>query len=142
MDTVLGRIFGTAGCILGILSFQLPFALIPLVKLVASREVMGELAARGWVRRGAVGCSVAVVAANVFLMSGMLFGGLDGSPAGVLAGLAAALFLLGYLAAMGYIAWKKVTFKLSAVNGARWAEVGSKADAEGLLAGGAEDSAL
>ena len=130
-----------------ILSIQLPFALIPLVKLVACREVMGELAARGWVRRGAVGCSVAVVAANVFLMSGMLFGGLDGSPAGVLAGLAAALFLLGYLAAMGYIAWKKVTFKLSAINGARWAEVGSKADAEGatpdgpLLAGG-EDSAL
>ena len=106
-----------------ILSIQLPFALIPLVKLVASREVMGELAARGWVRRGAIGCSVAVVAANVFLMSGMLFGGLDGSPAGVLAGLAAALFLLGYLAAMGYIAWKKVTFKLSAVNGARWAQI-------------------
>ena len=51
-----------------ILSFQLPFAIIPLVQFTSDRRRMGAFASPGWLKALAWTCAVAVIGLNVVLM--------------------------------------------------------------------------
>jgi manganese transport protein len=51
-----------------VLSFGIPFALVPLVMLTSSREVMGTHANGAAARVAAWGCAALIVALNVFLL--------------------------------------------------------------------------
>jgi manganese transport protein len=51
-----------------VLSFGIPFALVPLVMLTSRREVMGEYANRGLTRIAAWGCALTISGLNVFLL--------------------------------------------------------------------------
>jgi manganese transport protein len=52
-----------------ILSFQLPFAIIPLVHSTSDRRRMGEFASRGWLKILAWGCAGVVVGLNVVYLA-------------------------------------------------------------------------
>ena len=51
-----------------ILSFQLPFAIIPLVQFTSDRRLMGEFASRGWVKALAWSCALLVISLNGYLI--------------------------------------------------------------------------
>ncbi|HKI36440.1 MAG TPA: Nramp family divalent metal transporter [Gemmataceae bacterium] len=51
-----------------VLSFQLPFAIVPLVHFTSDRGRMGEFASRGWLKSLAWACGVAVVGLNAVLI--------------------------------------------------------------------------
>ncbi|HTU17462.1 MAG TPA: Nramp family divalent metal transporter [Gemmataceae bacterium] len=51
-----------------ILSFQLPFAIIPLVQLTSDRRRMGELANSTWMKASAWLCAAVVVGLNIVLI--------------------------------------------------------------------------
>ncbi|CAN5143518.1 Nramp family divalent metal transporter [soil metagenome] len=51
-----------------VLSFGIPFALIPLVRLTAQRSLLGESANRWWTTALAVVCAVLLIALNVTLL--------------------------------------------------------------------------
>jgi manganese transport protein len=51
-----------------VLSFQLPFAIVPLVHFTSDRERMGEFASRGWLKSLAWGCGALVVGLNAVLI--------------------------------------------------------------------------
>jgi manganese transport protein len=50
------------------LSFQLPFAIIPLIKFTKDKTMMGELANKQWVTNLAIVCAVIIIALNVLLL--------------------------------------------------------------------------
>jgi manganese transport protein len=52
-----------------VLSFQLPFAVWPLIRLTSDRHIMGAYANGLWVKAAAWGTFLAVTAANVWLLS-------------------------------------------------------------------------
>jgi len=58
-----------------VLSFGIPFALIPLVMLTSRKDVMGTHVNRSLTRRAAWGCALAISALNVFLLYQQMFGG-------------------------------------------------------------------
>ncbi len=51
-----------------VLSFQLPFAIVPLIHFTSDRRRMGEFASRGSLKALAWGCGVAVVGLNAVLI--------------------------------------------------------------------------
>jgi manganese transport protein len=51
-----------------VLSFQLPFAIVPLVQFTSDRRRMGQFANRGWVRILAWACTVEVIGLNSVLI--------------------------------------------------------------------------
>jgi manganese transport protein len=51
-----------------VLSFGIPFALVPLVMIAAKREVMGELVNPGWLTALAGAIAALIIALNVFLL--------------------------------------------------------------------------
>jgi manganese transport protein len=51
-----------------VLSFQLPFAIVPLVQFTSNHATMGEFANRGWVKGLAWGCALVVVGLNGVLI--------------------------------------------------------------------------
>jgi manganese transport protein len=56
-----------------VLSFGIPFALIPLVTLTSRRDIMGVHVNRPLTRVGAWGCAGLIVALNIFLIVQQLF---------------------------------------------------------------------
>ena len=92
-----------------------------------SEQVMGDLVLKRYLRIGALLCSVCVVIANLLLMPQMLFtsDAINGSPLGIFLGFLAGLLMLVYVIGLGYISWRKVSFKLGDVAPDRWAVVGS-----------------
>jgi manganese transport protein len=82
-----------------VLSIQLPFAIVPLVRLTSSRELMGSLSSRSWVRYAAVACATLVTVANVTLVLRTVQQLASSSPL-----LASVLFGLGG-AGLGFLAW-------------------------------------
>jgi manganese transport protein len=52
-----------------VLSFQLPFAIVPLVQFTADRRRMGPFASRGWLRALAWACAAAVIGLNAVLVA-------------------------------------------------------------------------
>ena len=57
-----------------ILSFGIPFALIPLVALTSRRDVMGVHVNNTLTRAGAWGCAGLITGLNIFLISSTVFG--------------------------------------------------------------------
>jgi len=57
-----------------VLSFGIPFALIPLVMITRRRDVMGALANPGWVSAIAAVIAAMVISLNVFLLQQLFFG--------------------------------------------------------------------
>jgi manganese transport protein len=57
-----------------VLSFGIPFALIPLVLIARKREVMGALANPGWLTAIASVIAALIIALNVFLLQQVFFG--------------------------------------------------------------------
>ena len=55
-----------------ILSMQLPFAVIPLIKFTNDKRRMGEFANRAWVRTLAWGCAILIVGLNAWLVAAEL----------------------------------------------------------------------
>ncbi|HEV3146251.1 MAG TPA: divalent metal cation transporter, partial [Gemmataceae bacterium] len=51
-----------------VLSFQLPFAIVPLVQWTGDSSLMGEFASRGWLKFMAWSCAVLVVGLNATLI--------------------------------------------------------------------------
>ena len=97
------------------LSFQLPFALIPLVKFCGSEKIVGAMAIdpralqRTWV------IVSAIVFANIVLLCVWVHesGAVNGSPGGVFLGLFMALFMLLYCASLSALALRPVTQNLT-----------------------------
>ena len=97
------------------LSFQLPFALIPLVKFCGSEKIVGAMAIdpralqRTWV------IVSAIVFANIVLLCVWVHesGAVNGSPGGVFLGLFVALFMLLYCASLSALALRPVTQNLT-----------------------------
>ncbi len=57
-----------------VLSFQLPFAIVPLVMFTASRAKMGDLVAPRWLTLACGVIAAVIIALNVNLLAGMAFG--------------------------------------------------------------------
>jgi manganese transport protein len=57
-----------------VLSFGIPFALVPLLMLTSSRKVMGALVNPGWLTGLAGALAAMIIALNVFLLQQVLFG--------------------------------------------------------------------
>jgi manganese transport protein len=55
-----------------ILSLQLPFAIVPLIRFTGDSRIMGELVSPAWVRRLAWLAAGGIIALNGWLMSGTL----------------------------------------------------------------------
>jgi manganese transport protein len=58
-----------------VLSFGLPFAIIPLVTLTARKSIMGDLVNRVWTTVVAALVAALIVALNIYLLFQLLFGG-------------------------------------------------------------------
>jgi manganese transport protein len=57
-----------------VLSFQLPFAIVPLVMFTASRAKMGDLVAPRWLTAVCGLIAVTIIVLNVNLLRTVLFG--------------------------------------------------------------------
>jgi hypothetical protein len=63
-----------------VLSFGIPFALVPLLILAANRDVMGALANPRWLTAFASVLAAMIIALNVFLIEQLFFAGCAGAP--------------------------------------------------------------
>jgi manganese transport protein len=66
-----------------VLSFQLPFAIVPLVQFTSDRARMGEFASRGWLKTLAWSCAAVVIGLNavlIYLQMGKWASPEDGGP--------------------------------------------------------------
>merc|ERR1719198_299092 len=81
-----------------ILAFQLPFAVIPLMKLTNTEQVMGKYVNGKWMKYGAGTITCLVVAANMTLLViiAATAGVVTSSFAGVLAGMVITLIACAY----------------------------------------------
>jgi manganese transport protein len=57
-----------------VLSFGIPFALVPLLIIASRREVMGDLVNPGWLTAIAGVLASLIIALNVFLLQQVFFG--------------------------------------------------------------------
>ena len=57
-----------------VLSFGIPFALVPLLLIARRREVMGSLVNPGWLTAIAAVLAGLIIALNVFLLEQVFFG--------------------------------------------------------------------
>jgi manganese transport protein len=57
-----------------VLSFGIPFALVPLLMIAAKREVMGALVNPRWLTAVAGVLAAMIIALNVFLLQQVFFG--------------------------------------------------------------------
>jgi manganese transport protein len=57
-----------------VLSFELPFALIPLIKFVCSKKVMGPMVVKGTEKALSLAISIVVIIANVFMLVSFVMG--------------------------------------------------------------------
>ncbi len=67
-----------------ILSLQLPFAVVPLVKFTGRRDLMGAFASRLWVKILAWGASAVVIVLNSLLLYSTIRGWIEGAGSGAL----------------------------------------------------------
>ena len=82
-----------------VLSLQLPFAIIPLIRFTSTRRIMGAFTSPRWVRFLAVGCALVIISLNGWLVMRAL------APGGAVAG--AGQFVIGLIAVLcgGLLAW-------------------------------------
>lgn len=98
-----------------ILFFQLPFALIPLVKFCGSERIVGTMALSQRALRLTHVLTFVIVAANVVLIIQMIAssGMVDGSVGGVFAGLFVAVAAVAYCASLAALARRPVSQNLT-----------------------------
>ena len=82
-----------------VLSLQLPFAIVPLIRLTSAPNLMGALTTRPWLRRGASASAALILLANSALVLNITQELAQSSPA-----LAGAIATLG-LVSLGFLAW-------------------------------------
>jgi len=63
-----------------VLSLQLPFAIVPLVRFTSDRQLMGQFASPRWVRVAAWSAAAGIVSLNAWLVWRTLSAGSDGAP--------------------------------------------------------------
>lgn len=83
-----------------VLSLQLPFAVVPLLRCTSNRRLMGEFASRPLVQALGWSASVLIIGLNLWLVSQTLGTVASGWLLGPLA-----LLTLGYIALLAWIAW-------------------------------------
>jgi len=112
-----------------VLAFQLPFAVIPLMKLTNTEAVMGKYANGKWMKYGAGAITAMVVAANITLLVilAATAGVVTSSFAGVLAGLVITLIACAYCGALLWMLMRPVSQVASA------GTVGADSEGYGLL---------
>mmetsp|Transcript_65075 Transcript_65075/g.205648 ORF Transcript_65075/g.205648 Transcript_65075/m.205648 type:complete len:522 (-) Transcript_65075:33-1598(-) len=93
-----------------VLSFQLPFGLIPLVKFVSDEKVVGPMVVSGRMQRVGHFLSALVIAANVGLLLWSVHGAglVDGSLGGLATGVLVAAVLLGYTGSLLWLVMRPV----------------------------------
>eukprot|EP00127_Corallochytrium_limacisporum_P004837 Clim_evm20s183 gene=Clim_evmTU20s183 len=92
-----------------ILSFQLPFALVPLMKFTCNTDIMGKFVNTKPLTYSALFLSVLVVAANVYLLTSTLIG-VNASTSEEIAICVIALILaLVYFGVLGYLIWRPLS---------------------------------
>jgi NRAMP (natural resistance-associated macrophage protein)-like metal ion transporter len=125
-----------------ILFFQLPFALIPLVKFCGSPQIMGAMAISKNTLRATHVLTVVIVLANVVLIVQTIHesGAVDGSVGGVFLGLFVALLSLAYCASLAALALRPVTQNLIPQVSKRLRPEGVLADGVGGVGGGGGES--
>jgi manganese transport protein len=52
-----------------VLSLQLPFAIVPLIRFTSAPQIMGKFASPTWLRRVAWGCALLIIALNTWLVA-------------------------------------------------------------------------
>jgi manganese transport protein len=57
-----------------VLSFQLPFAIVPLLVFTSDKKLMGSFANRKWVAAIGAVCAVIIIALNIYLLYGLVTG--------------------------------------------------------------------
>jgi len=82
-----------------VLSIQLPFAIVPLLRVTGSPQIMGELGSRPWVRHAGIACAVLITLANVALVERTVRELAPANPA-----LSLVLAVLG-AAGLGFLIW-------------------------------------
>jgi manganese transport protein len=81
-----------------VLSLQLPFAIVPLIRFTASHDIMGSFANGAAVKGLAFACAALVIAANAWLVGRLLASWYGSHPA------LASTFAVLALAALGLLA--------------------------------------
>lgn len=89
-----------------VLSLQLPFAIVPLVRFTGDRRRMGELANPGWVKALGYGCAALIIGLNLWLAWVEL---------GVLPGWAAAAIITPLAALLLYVGAARLRDRAAAV---------------------------
>jgi manganese transport protein len=56
-----------------VLSLQLPFAIVPLIRMTADRRLMGPFATRGWMLGGSLVAATLIIALNGWLLTQFVF---------------------------------------------------------------------
>ena len=100
-----------------VLSLQLPFAIVPLIRFTSSRQIVGAFASPPWMRWLAYSAALLIIGLNGWLVARMLLPGSDAGVPGLFAGLLALLCsaLLAWVAfaplslASGPVSAKKMT---------------------------------
>ena len=101
-----------------VLSLQLPFAIVPLIRFTSSRQIVGAFASPPWMRWLAYSSALLIIGLNGWLVARMLQGGsVTGSVSSFFAGLVALICsaLLAWVAfaplslASGPVSAKKMT---------------------------------
>jgi manganese transport protein len=105
-----------------ILSLQLPFAIVPLIRFTSDAQLMGRFANASWIRFAAGASGLVITAANGALISRTLEDLRQHAP------IAAGLFALAALAALALLGWVCVvplrrdgSGEITAVERAEWA---------------------
>jgi manganese transport protein len=86
-----------------VLSLQLPFAILPLVRFTGSPAIMGRFANRALVKALAFGCAALVVLANAWLVAKLLAAWYVDSPVLAAGGACVGLLALALLACIGIV---------------------------------------
>ena len=84
-----------------VLSLQLPFAIVPLIRFTSARRIMGTFASPLWLRSLACAAALMIIALNAWLVMQAL------SPTGALGGAGGGRVLIGVAAVLcsGLLAW-------------------------------------
>ena len=90
-----------------VLSMNLPFAIIPLIHFTSDRARMGVFASPRWVKASAWTCTVAIVAANAWLIQQSIADWVSGAPAHATAIWLVSLAVVGMVAML--LGW--ITFE-------------------------------
>jgi len=108
-----------------ILSFELPFALIPLIKFVCSEKMMGSMAVKGLQKFIALAISVLVIAANLFMLGSTVASTAKTQPGarGIVFIVAMAILGVVYLAVLYMLLRRKVRQSLQELNPKRYQQI-------------------